>query len=445
MQPYKDGGWEEAKVKLCKERLLVLKRDIVYEDTLANNEFTDQKRITLQRDDEGRLGVVIMGGLDYKSPIKIYRLLEGTPAQRCRELYEHDVIMQVNDTPTWGLSHDQAVEMIRQMGNEVTFHTARLQLREIEDQVSVDEQWLTLADIPLQMASISRYQTGTDILRLNGFEVVSGDGRSKVSLRCGESNPQEVDSWIMKISKFILRENAQQTERYNNNLSRDEQIVRMGWVYEQVPSTIHSHTWQRKFLALRREQIQLYATIPESVAEWERAEKQYNLLEMTLKVLEPHSISEQRANSLILTSGTGDSHVISCESKEGLLDWTLAIHYTTVEAVNRVAQVKYPGRWRDRDVDLVMDINEGIILQGRNNPSNILWKKPFSYLQQSSDDGHSKLKLKCAIRQSKITETQDIELHDLQLAICSLECFVTAKVAALDPDFIQQHTDLIAY
>ena len=125
--------------------------------------------------------------------------------------------------------------------------------------MSVDEQWLTLADIPLQMASISRYQTGTDILRLvlerkiqslvcvcllrlNGFEVVSGDGRSKVSLRCGESNPQEVDSWIMKISKFILRENAQQvcviphiamfqspstphqTERYNNNLSRDEQV-----------------------------------------------------------------------------------------------------------------------------------------------------------------------------------------------------------------------------
>ena len=37
MQPYKDGGWEEAKVKLSKERLLVLKRDIVYEDTLANN------------------------------------------------------------------------------------------------------------------------------------------------------------------------------------------------------------------------------------------------------------------------------------------------------------------------------------------------------------------------------------------------------------------------
>ena len=37
MQPYKDGNWEEVRVQLNKERLLVLKRDVVYEDTMANN------------------------------------------------------------------------------------------------------------------------------------------------------------------------------------------------------------------------------------------------------------------------------------------------------------------------------------------------------------------------------------------------------------------------
>lgn len=37
MQPYKDGRWEEVRVKLNEERLLVLKRDVVYEDTMANN------------------------------------------------------------------------------------------------------------------------------------------------------------------------------------------------------------------------------------------------------------------------------------------------------------------------------------------------------------------------------------------------------------------------
>lgn len=50
----------------------------------------------------------------------------------------------------------------------------------------------------------------------------------------------------------------------------------------------------------------------ESIAEWERPEKCHKLLEMTLKVLEPHTVPDQRANSLILASGTGESHIISC-------------------------------------------------------------------------------------------------------------------------------------
>ena len=37
VQPYKDAKWEEVSVQLNKERLLVLKRDVVYEDTMANN------------------------------------------------------------------------------------------------------------------------------------------------------------------------------------------------------------------------------------------------------------------------------------------------------------------------------------------------------------------------------------------------------------------------
>ncbi len=36
-QPYKEGSWERVKVELSKERLLVSRRDIVYEDTFANN------------------------------------------------------------------------------------------------------------------------------------------------------------------------------------------------------------------------------------------------------------------------------------------------------------------------------------------------------------------------------------------------------------------------
>ena len=33
---------------------------------------------------------------------------------------------------------------------------------------------------------------------------------------------------------------------------------------------------------------------------------------------------------------------------------------------------------------------------------------------------------------------QEIELEDLQVAICCMECFLAAKVATLDPHFASQ-------
>lgn len=75
---------------------------------------------------------------------------------------------------------------------------------------------------------------------------------------------------------------------------------------------------------------------------------------MTVKVLEGHTLPEQRANTLIITSGTGESHVISCgntllhwlylynvrttaETRENICEWTTTIHQTTVQAVQTVA------------------------------------------------------------------------------------------------------------
>lgn len=44
-------------------------------------------------------------------------------------------------------------------------HLSLVIMADIEDQLSVGEHWITMADIPIKMASISRYQTGTAILR----------------------------------------------------------------------------------------------------------------------------------------------------------------------------------------------------------------------------------------------------------------------------------------
>ena len=36
-QPYREGPWEQVRVQLTKESLQVCRRDVVYEDTIANN------------------------------------------------------------------------------------------------------------------------------------------------------------------------------------------------------------------------------------------------------------------------------------------------------------------------------------------------------------------------------------------------------------------------
>ncbi len=103
-------------------------------------------------------------------------------------------------------------------------------------------------------------------------------------------------------------------------------------------------------------------------------------------------------------------------------------HESTRISIYIIQRVAYSARWKDRDAVFILDIDQGILLHSKNDPvslsyrgggggvkntyyiiiilsqSNIFWKKPFSYLRHSSDDGHSKMKLKCAIEQSRITE-----------------------------------------
>lgn len=50
----------------------------------------------------------------------------------------------------------------------------------------------------------------------------------------------------------------------------------------------------------------------DNIEEWERPEREYSLLEMTVQALPTHVLQNQRVHSLALTSGTGSSHLLSC-------------------------------------------------------------------------------------------------------------------------------------
>ena len=43
------------------------------------------------------------------------------------------------------------------------------------------------------------------------------------------------------------------------------QLVLMDWVYELLPSTPHTKVWKRKFLVLKKSEIQIYDSYPVSL------------------------------------------------------------------------------------------------------------------------------------------------------------------------------------
>lgn len=263
-----------------------------------------------------------------------------------------------------------------------------------------------------------------------------------MSLHCEDEDSAQLNDWTTALCSTIRHLNKLEAERLNESLDRNEQIIDMGYVYEQLPSTPHTTVWQRKVLVLRRMQIQLFRAYPSSVEEWLRPEKSYKLLEVTLRVLKAHELSDQRANSIILASGMGENHIISFEHLPELSEWTRSIHNTTVGAVRHLEKQQFLGQWRGQRVYLCLDIKRGFIIYNRSDLSQ-LWCKPFHQLRHSSDDGHASLRLEFTQPHSEQTMKEEVELEDLQIAVCVLESFLSARVASLDPGFILG-TDLIA-
>mgnify|MGYP001951469467 CR=1 FL=1 len=53
-------------------------------------------------------------------------------------------------------------------------------------------------------------------------------------------------------------------EEYNRDAAENDQILLMGWVSEHLSSADNMKVWQRKFLVLKKFQLQVYNAPPVS-------------------------------------------------------------------------------------------------------------------------------------------------------------------------------------
>lgn len=76
--------------------------------------------VKVPKQEVGGLGISIKGGKENKMPILISKIFKGLAADQTQALYVGDAILSVNDVNLRESTHDEAVQVLKQAGKEVT-------------------------------------------------------------------------------------------------------------------------------------------------------------------------------------------------------------------------------------------------------------------------------------------------------------------------------------
>lgn len=113
----------------------------------------------------------------------------------------------------------------------------------------VDRHWVDVLAIPLLMANISRYMTGTDKARPNAFELIGMDSTSSGIIICDDA--PTLEEWLQSISDNIAALNAQTLAINNKGVTVGEYIFHVCWVGERIASSRTWPVWRPRFLAIK--------------------------------------------------------------------------------------------------------------------------------------------------------------------------------------------------
>ncbi|XP_078584524.1 gamma-2-syntrophin-like isoform X1 [Branchiostoma floridae x Branchiostoma japonicum] len=476
---------EIVRVQLTSDSLVLQREETVYGNSLAaissqvNNFDIDSNRersVILRRQKSGGLGLSIKGGAEHNIPVLISRIFKDQAADQTGQLFVGDAIIKVNGVNVEHSTHDDVVQHLKNSPDDVKltvryYRAATPYLRApakrsryssetcngnatvAENDTSNSEwktpprsptvpltggryekRWTNILTIPLAMAALTKYQTGTDKLRPNSFEVWGGDGVTSAVLHC--NNVTEVSDWCRVITTAIAAANATFIKISNDTASPLHQITHMGWMSERIGASKSFQNWKPRFVALRGEDMFIMDTPPVSQRDWVRCDRMYKLHELMCKMNRDQEVLDDRLYCLGVQLSTGESCYLSVETKEELTLWLGAIQTATHHAVRIIGRKTFGVSWQRRLSALTLDFTSGFTLYDGENKT-VLWTYKFSQLKGSSDDNKSKIKLLFQSPNLRHIETQELECPSLQALLFSMHAFLSAKLAAVDPMFVR--------
>ncbi|XP_077009160.1 gamma-2-syntrophin isoform X2 [Tamandua tetradactyla] len=480
----------DIRLKLTKEVLTIQRQDVIC--ISGSNHSANHRTVTLRRQPVGGLGLSIKGGAEHKVPVVISKIFKDQAADQTGMLFIGDAVIQVNGINVENATHEEVVHLLRNAGDEVTITVQYLKeapsflklplgspgpssdhssgassplfdsglhlngnssntapsspSSPTANEPKYEKHWLDTLSVPLSLARISRS---------SAFEVLALDGVSTGILQFYTS--QECADWLRAVSANISDLTLQSMKMANKCCSPCDQVVHMGWVNERLQGTDPSQTFRYKFLALKGSSFYIFNTPPVSTLDWVRAEKIYNLCEVLFKVhkfwltddcwfqanlylgLQDFDFEEQRPYCFSVMVGHGKSHFFNVELGSELAVWEKSFQRATFMEVQRTGSKTYMCSWQGEMLCFTVDFALGFTCFD-SKTKNVLWRFKFSQLKGSSDDGKTRVKLLFQNLDTKQIEMKELEFQDLTAVLHCIHSFIAAKVASVDPVFIDSQS-----
>ncbi|XP_072625048.1 gamma-2-syntrophin [Canis lupus baileyi] len=491
------GGACDVRLRLTKDVLTIQKQDVVC--VRGGSHRAHHRTVTLRRQPGGSLGLSIKGGAEHRVPVVISRMFRGHTADRTGMLFVGDAILQVNGINVENATHGEVVHLLRSAGDEVTITVEYLRdapsflnlpsgspgpagdhgsgacsplfdsglhlngdpsstapsspSSPVANEPKYEKRWLDTLSVPLSMARISRHKAGAETLRCSAFEVLALDGVSTGILQFRSA--QEGAAWLRAVSANIRDLTLQSVRMANKCCSSCDQVVHMGWVIERLKDTGSCQTCCSKFLVLKGSSLHVFSTPPVSTLDWGRAEETYNLCEVLFKLhklwlpddcwlhadsgLEPWGLEDPQPYCFSVLVGHGQSRRFSVELGSELAAWATSFQRATFMEVQRAGSRTYTCSWQGDPLCFTVDFALGFTCYD-SKTKNVLWRFKFSQLKGSSDDGNTRVKLLFQHLNSRQIEVKELEFQDLTAVLHCVHAFLAAKVASVDPAFVDSQS-----
>jgi len=412
-----------------------------------------------------------------------------------RMCYIGDAIIKVNQTKVSGMTHDEALSVLRNAGPVVTLVVKHVQsatsylLKKVKDQIpeqeeqeedvgtpgsvlsdassigsvdapvmrarsgswngipAVKRKWVDVVEVPLMMAYITRYIFGTDKIRSNSFEVIGIDG-SKTG-RITSSDLATHSHWIKLITDYIHAMTSRKGSQLNRLFSGTEQITHMGWVAEGILNRNQPwQNWHPKFFVLKGADVLIFEKPPTNIDDWMVDSgdccSSHKIYECMLRLTKESEHVDERQNCFVLqTADCPDSRYFSLETKAELMKLHNAWHRSVCYTISQMGCKEFHVVYRNQPAAFTIDWIDGFMLKTFTRVE-FTFVYNFSQLRNSFDDGASTLTLQFVedydefggdIIPPRLVD-QVLICPKLQQLLFFMHAFLTAKVASLDPAFV---------